>query len=62
MIKQEEVKIDDKIKCQRQLVTISEIISQNYYDRDGWFIEFLDANGHYRYWKQYCDGGELIRQ
>jgi hypothetical protein len=58
----EEVKAGDMIKVRGITRTIKEIISQDYYgDRDGWYIEFVGTDGKYGYWKQGCDGGQLIR-
>lgn len=59
----EPAKVGDKIKACGQIVTIGEIISQDYWGegRGGWYIEFKDKKGMYRYWKQQYDGGELIR-
>ena len=58
------VKVGDKVKCQGITRTIKEIISAfNYGEEDGWYIEFIaKETGRYCYWKQGCDGGELLKQ
>lgn len=53
--------VRDKVSCQGKVVTIDRILYQDYWDRFGWDIEFVDTENHYRHWKQYEDGGELIR-
>lgn len=54
--------IGDSICVQGRTYKIAKIISKDHYEREGWFLEFLDPQGHYHYWKQYCDGGEIIKQ
>lgn len=55
--------IGDQIKVGNTTETISEILSQDdWEDRGGLYIEFKNADGKYRYWKQGPDGGQLIRR
>ena len=52
----------DKICCQGLTVTVGDTIFYNAYfgKEDGHYIEFLDSEGNYHYWKQGCDGGYVI--
>ena len=50
----------DKIACMGITVTIAKIIYQEHYF--DWDIEFIDTDGNYRHWKQYFDGGHLIKK
>lgn len=50
----------DTIVCKGIRVIIKEIMYQDYYDGEGFNTEFIDANGIYRSWKQYIDGGKVI--
>lgn len=50
----------DKIKCKGITCTIKEITFQEYWEDDGFYIEFHDTNGVYRSWKQWVDGGKVI--
>lgn len=52
----------DKIKACGEVVTVAEIISCDWYDPEGFFCEFKDQYGRYRYWKQYLDGGYVIKK
>lgn len=54
------VRTGDKILCMGAVVTIGKILYQEYFD--DWDIEFIDTAGYYRHWKQYFDGGQLIRK
>lgn len=55
------VEIGDKIKAQGHTFEVAEIISQNDYQEDGGiYIEFLDPNGNYHYWKEGHDGGKVL--
>ena len=55
-----EIKKGDIIKVQGTSLTVDKIF---YQDFDGfWDVEFLDAKGKCRKWKQFFDGGELIRK
>ena len=47
------------IKCRGLSVTIDEVLDAHHYENEGWFIEMIDTDGKYRYWKQYMDGGEI---
>jgi hypothetical protein len=49
-----------KIKCQGLQVKGEVISADNWGVDGGWYIEMLDSNGQYRYWKQGEDGGELL--
>ena len=53
--------VNDRISCMGEIVKISKIIRQDYWEGYGFDIEFLDARGKYRHWKQELDGGKLLR-
>lgn len=59
-------KIGDVVRVNGRDYVIAEITYQDFWERgaddDGWMIEFIDNKGDYHYWKQYLDGGELIRK
>lgn len=46
------------IECMGIEVTIEKVFYA-YKEREGWDIEFVDSDGHYRHWKQWDDGGRL---
>lgn len=46
----------DKIVCQGIEATIAEIKYQEYWEDEGFIVEFTDTNGVYRSWKQALDG------
>ena len=51
----------DKIYCKKMTVTIQEIFYQSFDENaQAWDVEFTDASGKYRRWKQHLDGGEVI--
>ena len=52
----------DTIVCKGIKATIKEITYQEYWDREGFIVEFIDINGKYRSWKQYVDGGNVIQK
>ena len=56
-----EANVGDKIVIKGRSVMIKEIIHQEFWERFGFDIEFLDGRGNYHHWKQYEDGGELIK-
>ena len=56
-----EAKKGDKVRCMGITVTIDKILYQEFWDRYGWDIEFIDTYGNFRHWKQYDDGGLLIK-
>lgn len=53
---------DSIVTIQAKGITITgTVLTANYWgEEDGWYIEILDEQGMYRYWKQGQDGGELI--
>lgn len=57
-----EAKKGDKVRCMGITATIDKILYQEFWDRYGWDIEFIDTCGNYRHWKQYDDGGLLIKE
>jgi hypothetical protein len=67
-IKRKSVKINPSMTIDRgDIVEIEldvrrfkgEVLSANYLDGEGWYIEML-IDGSYRYWSQKHDGGKLI--
>lgn len=61
-----ECRAGDIVKVNGIKYEIAEIFYQFYSERgaddDGWLIEFIDTKGNYHYWKQYLDGGKLVRK
>lgn len=43
-------------------VKIARVLYADYYPRDGYDIELIDPAGNYRHWKQWADGGQLVRE
>lgn len=59
----EKVSAGDVIKVGRHTSVITEVIDAYNYGRDdGWYIEYINENGKYHYWKQGRDGGHLIKK
>ena len=54
------LEIGDIIICQGISATIATITFQEYWEGEGFYAEFRDTNGHYRNWKQWVDGGQVI--
>lgn len=57
--------IRDYIEINNKIYSIAKIINQYYSNNPlekGYFIEFIDDEGNYHYWKQYSDGGKLIKK
>lgn len=56
------IKRDDTVVIQWNGIKIeATVLTANHWGKqDGWYIEMVDKNGVYRYWKQNQDGGELI--
>lgn len=57
-----EVNIGDSVHRRGRIYTIEKILSQSYWEGYGWDLEFVDTNSCYHHWKQYDDGGDLIRK
>lgn len=57
-----EAKVGDLVKVKGILAEISDIHYQEWYEGEGWSIEFTDTNGNYRNWKQCLEGGEIIQK
>lgn len=57
-----EANIGDAVIVKNKKYYIAKILYQDYWDRFGWDIEFIDDHGGYHHWKQYADHGELIRK
>lgn len=56
------VSVGDIVVVKNRKYNIAKILSQDYWDRFGWDIEFIDDQNKYHHWKQYEDHGELIRK
>ena len=52
----------DHLTIRAQGIVISgTVLSANFWgDKDGWYIELATDQGGYSYWKQGCDGGEIM--
>lgn len=61
MESERKLEVGDCIRCKGVTIKIKEIISQDYYEREGYFVEFIATDGTYGYWKQYIDGGKVIK-
>ena len=57
-----EIQIGDSITAQGYTFKVSKILYQDFWDRFGYDVEFLDDKGRYHHWKQSEDGGTVIRQ
>lgn len=50
--------VGDKVKVNGRTYTIADLYFADFWH--GWYIEFVDTDGHYHNWKQNIDGGEFI--
>ena len=57
-----ELEPGDTIVCKGIKVTITKITFQEYWEGEGFYTEFTDTNGVYRNWKQWIDGGNVIKK
>lgn len=57
-----ELEPGDTIVCKGIKVTIAKITFQEYWEGEGFYTEFTDTNGVYRNWKQWIDGGNVIKK
>lgn len=56
------VRVGDKIRAKGSTFTVKQILSYEDWGNDGGiYLEFVDTNNQYHYWKQDLDGGEVIR-
>lgn len=61
-----QVEVGDKISALGVIVTIKEILYQDWYSRNDfntgeyWDVEFIDSLGNYRHWVSQYDGGKVI--
>lgn len=53
------LKPGDIVTCKGISATIKEITFQEYWEGEGYYVEFTDTNGNYRNWKQWTDGGTV---
>lgn len=51
----------DNITAMGYTFTVARVL-YSYKERIGYDVEFIDSYGGYHHWKQWYDGGELIRQ
>ena len=56
------IEVGDSITALGYTFKVAKIICQDYWDRFGYDCEFLDDKGNYHHWKQWDDGGEVIRK
>lgn len=57
-----ELEPGDTIVCKGIKATIAKITFQEYWEGEGFYTEFTDTNGVYRNWKQWIDGGHVIKK
>lgn len=50
----------DRIKIGATVYVVAEVYSCDWYDPEGYFVEFRDTKGRLHYWKEYLDGGKLL--
>ena len=51
--------IGAKVTALGKTYEIAKVLYAEYWERDGYDIEFLDPRGGYHHWKQWDDGGEI---
>lgn len=56
------IKPGDLVVMDGRTYEVAVIYYQDHYEREGWFVKFRDTLGKLHYWKQYIDGGKLIRR
>lgn len=57
-----QIHVGDSISALGYTFKVEKILNQEWWDRYGYDVEFLDDRGNYHHWKQGEDGGEVIRQ
>lgn len=60
MEREKVAKIGDWVRCNSMIFEIAQIYSQDFWEDEGWDIEFKDSVGTHRRWKQWLDEGEFI--
>lgn len=52
----------DAVTAYGKTYTVDRVLYSEYWDRYGYDIEFIDPRGGYHHWKQWDDGGDLVKK
>lgn len=55
------IKPGDYITAYGHTYKVERILYQDYWDRFGYDCEFIDDRGAYHHWKQWDDGGQVLK-